>query len=311
MTIAWVTGARGFIGRHLVYRLVSEGQHVSGLGHGALPPEIAKQEGILHWINGDIDGHNLQQLAQQSGTPDVIYHLAGGSSVGISMQTPSEDFRRSVVGTSALLEWVRVCSSKTAIVLSSSAAVYGDTDIEKIPEEGCYTPFSPYGFHKRAAELLCESYAQAFGIKIAIVRLFSVYGPGLRKQLLWDLCCRLQAEPDILELHGTGNELRDWLYVEDAVSFLVCASNLASSPPNVINGATGQSTCVRDIATLLCEVWGTFPEIAFSGKQHVGNPFSLVADIEHSQELNIQPELSLFKGLKKYVNWFQSVHVLQ
>jgi UDP-glucose 4-epimerase len=307
MTIVWVTGARGFIGQHLVRCLADRGQRVSGLGHGAMPPELTTQEGFVHWINGDIDAHNLQQLRNQSGAPSVIYHLAGGSSVGLSLQTPTEDFRRSVVAISALLEWVRVDSPETSVVLSSSAAVYGNTTIAKIPEDGCYTPYSPYGFHKRAAELLCECYAHNFGLKIAIVRLFSVYGPGLRKQLLWDLSCRLQAFPDVLHLHGTGDELRDWLYVSDAVNFLLQAGQEASTKPFILNGATGQATCVRNVATLLCKSWGLSPEIIFSGKQHIGNPFSLVSDTTQSKCLGIEPQVSLADGIDQYVNWFRTV----
>lgn len=219
MTIIWVTGARGFIGKNLSNYLAQKGDQVLGLGHGALPPEISSKFGISYWVNGEIEDSNLRQLLEKSGQPDFIYHLAGGSSVGLSIQAPAEDFRRSVSTTAALLEWIRGNVPETKLVVSSSAAIYGNNHTDKILENGCFTPYSPYGFHKRAAELLCESYAHNFGLKIAIVRLFSVYGPGLTKQLLWDLCHRLQKSPSILELHGTGNEIRDWLFVEDAVQF--------------------------------------------------------------------------------------------
>ncbi|UJB67901.1 NAD(P)-dependent oxidoreductase [Acaryochloris sp. 'Moss Beach'] len=305
MTVVWVTGAKGFIGQNLIRYLVHHDQTVSGLGHGALPPETAKIEGISHWINGDIDAYNLQQLLKQAGKPDCIYHLAGGSSVGMSLQVPAEDFRRSVIATSNLLEWARIQIPNVRIVITSSAAVYGNNDQEKIPEFGCYTPFSPYGFHKRATELLCESYAQAFSLKIAIVRLFSVYGPGLRKQLLWELCCRLQLSPEVLQLHGTGDELRDWLYIDDAAKILVQAGQLSSASPFIVNGATGKGICVRDVAKLLCKIWGSRSEITFSGKQHAGNPFSLVADTRYAQEMGIEAQCELSDGLEKYVDWFR------
>jgi UDP-glucose 4-epimerase len=306
MTTVWITGAKGFIGQHLSLYLAQQGHIVAGLGHGALPPEIASQRGLSYWINGDIDANNLQQLLQTSGTPSVIYHLAGGSSVGLSLQTPAEDFRRSVVSTSALLEWIRVATPETQLVISSSAAVYGDTSYDRIPEVGQFTPYSPYGFHKRSAELMCESYAQSFGLNIAIVRLFSVYGPGLCKQLLWDLCNRLQSSPEVLHLHGTGDEVRDWLYINDAVEFLVQASAMASAAPFFVNGATGQGTCVRDVATLLCNTWQTDTKVVFSGKQHIGNPFSLVADVSQAQKMLIQLQYPLSVGLKQYVDWFRN-----
>jgi UDP-glucose 4-epimerase len=309
MSIVWVTGARGFIGQHLVYQLIQAGTVVAGLGHGALPPELAAQQGITHWINGDIDIHNLQQLSKVSGYPDVIYHLAGGSSVGLSMQTPAEDFRRSVVSTAALLEWIRSSTPQTKLVVSSSAAIYGDTPIDNIPEEGNFTPYSPYGFHKRASELLCTSYAQNFSLQIAIVRLFSVYGPGLRKQLLWDLCCRLQKSPKTLELHGTGQEIRDWLYIHDAIEILIAASNAASPAPFIVNGGTGKGTSVRDVASLLCQKMNPGVVLKFSGQQRVGDPFSLVADITRLQTVNYIPQYTLSSGLENYVRWFKQLHV--
>lgn len=305
MEIAWVTGAQGFIGQHLVRHLVNRDFTVSGIGHGATPPTVVKQQGLSHWINGDIDAHNLQQLLQSAGSPDVIYHLAGGSSVGLSLQTPSEDFRRSVISTSALLEWSRMYLPNVSIVISSSAAVYGDTKESPIPEDGVYTPYSPYGFHKRAAELLCESYAQSFGMRIAIVRLFSVYGPGLRKQLLWDLCDRLQQSPELLQLFGTGDELRDWLYIDDAVEFLIQSNYASSSEPFIINGASGKGTSVKDVTTLLCQIWGANARVSFSGEVHAGNPFSLVANVSKAKSIGVKTQCSLRLGLEQYINWFR------
>ncbi len=310
MSTVWVTGAKGFIGRHLAIRLEQAGCTVGGIGHGAFPPEIARQSGLSQWINGDIGAHNLQQLLKLTGPPDTIYHLAGGSSVGLSLQTPVEDFQRSVVSTSALLEWIRNAVPDVRLVVSSSAAVYGDTGLDRIPEIGPFTPYSPYGFHKRSAELMCESYAQTFGLKVAVVRLFSVYGPGLCKQLIWDLCNRLQHEPPRLEMQGTGDEIRDWLYVEDAVTLLVAASKIASAPLALVNGGTGLGTCVRDVVQILCDILEQSPDIEFSGRTRPGDPFSLVADTTRLQQtFGLSLEHSLRLGLTEYVNWFKQFHI--
>ncbi len=308
MAVVWVTGAHGFIGKNLSNYLAQEGNQVLGIGHGAWPSEIATKSGVFYWVNGEIDDSNLRQLQEKCGQPDVIYHLAGGSSVGLSIQSPAEDFRRSVSSTAALLEWVRGNVPETKLVVSSSAAIYGNARMDVITEDGYFTPYSPYGFHKRAAELLCESYAHNFGLRIAVVRLFSVYGPGLCKQLLWDLCCRLRQSPSLLKLHGTGNEVRDWLYIEDAVRILVAASASACCTPFIVNGGTGIGTCVRDVATLLCKVWGQLIEVQFSGEQRVGDPFSLIADTKRLQSLGLVCQHKLSSGLEKYVNWFRQLN---
>lgn len=307
MAVVWVTGTRGFIGSNLSRYLAQQGHQVLGVGHGALPSEMAAKFGLSFWVNGEIEGSNLQQLLAQSGTPDIIYHLAGGSSVGLSIQAPAEDFRRSVVSTAALLEWIRVYVPVARLVISSSAAIYGNGQMDVIAEDGCFTPYSPYGFHKRAAELLSESYAHNYGLRIAIVRLFSVYGPGLCKQLLWDLCCRLNQLPSVLNLHGTGHEIRDWLYIEDAVRVLIAAGNSASQTPFIVNGGTGFGTCVREVAMMLCKVWGQSPELQFSGQSRVGDPFSLIADTTHLQTIGFVPQYKLVSGLENYVRWFRQI----
>lgn len=307
MSVVWVTGAKGFIGSNLSIYLAQKGYQILGVGHGALPPEIAFKAGIYHWVNGEIDPFNLRQLLEKSGKPEVIFHLAGGSSVGLSLQAPAEDFRRTVDSTSSLLEWVRIYIPETKLVISSSAAIYGNGQQGHISEEGYYTPYSPYGFHKKMVELLCESYAHNFGLNISIVRLFSVYGAGLYKQLLWDLCCSLNQSPLELNLQGTGYETRDWLYIEDAVHLLLLAGNYASSQPFIINGGTGIATCVRDVVNILCNTWNYYPKISFSGKVRVGDPFSLIADTTKLKFLNFSPQYDLNFGVEKYVTWFKQL----
>ena len=304
MKAVWITGAQGFIGRHLSKHLGQLGVRVYGIGHGACPYEVAIRQGLQYWLNGDLEPSNFQLLLAHSGVPDAIFHLAGGSSVGISFQTPAEDFRRSVVSTSSLLEWVRVNAPECKIVVSSSAAVYGNSESKTLEERSPLCPFSPYGFHKRATEIICESYAKSFGMKFAIVRLFSVFGPGLRKQLLWDASCRLLPRPELLSMHGTGKEVRDWLHVVDAVKILVEAANRATNVPTIVNGGTGLGTNVHDVLLLLCQSMGLAPEIEFSGQKRDGDPNSLVADVTELKKWNIRLEGNLAQGLAEYAHWF-------
>jgi UDP-glucose 4-epimerase len=304
MSVVWVTGAKGFIGKHLCTYLTQKGDTVLGIGHGTLPLEMVNQFGLSYWVNGEIEGSNLFRLLEKSGAPDTIYHLAGGSAVGLSIQSPSEDFTRTVTSTANLLEWIRLHTPKAKIVISSSAAIYGNSTKTQVSEEDYYTPYSPYGFHKRCAELLCDSYMQTFGMKITVVRLFSIYGPGLYKQLLWDLCSRLRYDPLELKMNGSGEELRDWLYVQDAIRILL---NVSSNSIPIVNAGTGHGTSVKKIVSLVCNAWEISPQITFSNEKRPGDPQSLVADITKLNKIKFTPQYQLSDGIKKYVDWFKSL----
>ncbi|MCP3413814.1 NAD(P)-dependent oxidoreductase [Bradyrhizobium brasilense] len=304
--IVWVTGANGFIGRHLVHELAGAGHAVHGVGHGALDAAESRRLGLQSWINGEIDAANLNALAAAHGLPAQIFHLAGGSSVGISIERPFEDFSRTVASTARLLEWLRGSAPNCAVIAASSAAVYGADHVGPIAESAIATPMSPYGQHKLMMEQLCGSYAQSFGIRCTIVRLFSVYGPNLRKQLLWDICSRLAAKEQVLTLGGTGNEIRDWTDVRDVARLL--ASVAAPSSPaafRVINGGSGRGTSVADIAAGLIRQWGGNTVVRHSGVSRPGDPLSLLADDAVLRQIGFDWRIPLDQGLADYVAWFK------
>lgn len=304
----FVTGAHGFIGHHTSRHLSLLGKTVVGLGHGAWVDAEFQSWGLTDWLNGQVCHANLDVLAARHGVPECIIHLAGGSAVGPSYAAPAEDFRRTVVGTSDLAEWVRLHAPNSPVVMASSAAVYGAGHEGKIGESALCTPYSPYGFHKHMAELSLESYASSFGLHTACVRFFSVYGTGLRKQLLWDACTKLSKKPELLTLGGHGNELRDWLHVEDAARLLVTALDFASINCPIVNCGTGIATPVRAIAERLVECWGSKAEVAFSGVARAGDPQSLVADNSLAERWGWTPAHDWETGLAEYVAWFKDTN---
>ncbi len=307
MSVVWITGAKGFIGRQLAKQLHSNSVEVAGIGHGVWRSEDAARWGVANWINGDIVPSNFDRLKAITGDPDVIYHLAGGSSVGPSIETPAEDFRRTVDSSMHLLEWVRNHSKRSRLVFASSAAIYGASHTKPIKETDEIIPFSPYGYHKRITELLFESYSRNYGLQTAVVRLFSVYGPELKKQLLWDLCNRFKQSPDVMELFGTGEEVRDWLHVDDAVRYLIHAASLAEAQGFIVNGGCGIATTVNDIVHRVRDAWKLDTIIKFNGKQREGDPHYLVADTSYGEEFEFLPQHEWPAGIDEYVNWYKNV----
>jgi UDP-glucose 4-epimerase len=305
MTV-WVTGGNGFIGRHLTRVLAEVGETVHGLGHGAIQEPERERLGMRHWLNGEIESANLNALAHHAGLPSTIFHLAGGSSVGVSIEQPYEDFARTVCSTARLLEWMRLFARDSRLVVASSAAVYGANHSGPISEDAETLPMSPYGQHKLMMEQLCRSFAITFGLQSTVVRLFSVYGKDLRKQLLWDICSRMLRDEWTLVLGGTGAEVRDWIDVRDATRLL---ATIARSPQQenyrIINGGSGVAMTVADVARTVVKNWGKGVSVRFSGTSRAGDPFSLVADPMKLRQLPFSWQIPPEQGIADYVSWFK------
>jgi UDP-glucose 4-epimerase len=306
MAQIWITGCRGFIGRHLASWLSRQGHTVAGIGHGPWPSAEARAWGVERWLHGGIHASNLQQLLRDSGSPDCVFHLAGGSSVGASLANPYEDFTRTVATTAELLEWMRLGAPHAKLVSVSSAAVYGAGHNGPIREEQALQPFSPYGYHKLMMENLCLSYAANYGLSILVVRLFSVYGSWLKKQVLWDMCSSLACGTRQLVLGGTGEELRDWTDIRDVVRALEVAMGMATDPDTlaIFNAGSGEATSVGSIAAMVLEAWPAPAKVAFNGKARPGNPCSLVADGWFLQKKGFAWSVPVKRGVRDYVEWY-------
>jgi UDP-glucose 4-epimerase len=296
---AAVLGAAGFVGRHAARALAGAGYQVVGIGHGTWLRDEWRDWGLSEWHMSDI---SVESLLTYAGKPEVLIQCAGSGSVAFSMAHPAQDFRRSVDTTLAALDFVRLHAPDCRVALPSSAAVYGTAERMPIRIDDPLHPESPYGVHKKIAEDLCRSYARTFGVRAAIVRLFSVYGVGLRKQLLWDACTKLvQGE---VEFAGTGEELRDWLEVQDAAALLVTAAAQANADCPIVNGGTGESASVRTIVEGLSRALGLAVQPTFSGARRSGDPIGYEADITEARDWGWRAEQSLAGGLAAYAAWF-------
>ncbi len=308
MTYVLITGAKGFIGQNLARTLCASGSKVVGLGHGAIPPTQLVRYGLTDWLNGDVDHTNLQWVARRHGSPDAIFHLAGGSNVGRSLENPLEDFSRTVVTAGNLFEWIRLECERAATTIVSSAAVYGQGHTGPIPEDSPLNPFSPYGAHKAMMEQLAKSYAENYGLKIAVCRLFSVYGPGLEKQLVYDLCVKCQLatlrRDSTLELFGSGDELRDWIHVTDVCHLLNLVKEQAAPSCPIYNGGSGHGVSVRQVANHVSQVFSSDIKLTFNGKVRSGDPTSLIAEVNRSAAFGFKPSVSLNEGIEQVVTEF-------
>jgi UDP-glucose 4-epimerase len=296
-----ITGAFGFIGQYVASEFKKNNYFVIGIGHGCPTMYELERIGIDDWYESDINFNSLKCITK---VPNYIVHCAGNGSVGLSVENPIMDFNKNVNTTLDVLEFIRVCCPEASLIYLSSAAVYGAKEDNIINENDYLNPVSPYGFHKLTAETLCKSYYHNFGLKIAIVRFFSIFGEGLKKQLLWDACNKIANADKQVVFYGTGSETRDWLYVTDAAKLIVQLIDIKFEF-KIINGASGDRVTVKDILNLLKkELNNNEVKIIFNNHQKIGDPKFYHADMNAMFETGWKPEIQLATGLTKYVNWF-------
>ena len=302
MSTILVTGANGFLGRHVSRVAAAHGHYVMGIGHGDWAEDAWRKWGLSVWHELDV---TLASLVAHAGTPDVLVHCAGSSSVGFSLENPAQDFERTVGTTLDALEYLRTSSPDTALVYPSSAAVYGSAPTLPISEDSPLAPISPYGFHKKIAEDLCRSYSENFGIRVAIVRIFSAYGVELRKQLLWDACRKALAGD--YSFGGTGRETRDWVNGEDVARLLLIAGDQAVAGAALVNGASGTEVAVESILAVLFDALGAGRKPEFTGAVRSGDPERVVGDASRALAWGWSPQRAWEDGVREYADWYRRV----
>jgi UDP-glucose 4-epimerase len=297
-----VLGGRGFIGREVVRQLSVAGAQVTSVGGGSA--EALEENAAIHVPGRIVVG----LLAAVPELPEIIFHLAGGASVGQSTADPRGDFDRTVSSTVEVLEYLRLHNPSAHLVYISSAAVYGDTGSRLLGVPRAPMPVSHYGVHKKIAEDLCGFYADKYRLRISVVRPFSVYGPGLRKQLLWDALNK--ADRGNAEFFGTGAEVRDWVYVSDLAHLLLeVGSGRLASVGTPLDAGTSIGVSVEQMLTRLLHLY--MPGLAprFLGAANTGNPDVLVAANAQPEVKQILSRVSLDEGLQRYVAWYREAKV--
>lgn len=301
-----ITGASGFLGTWLADEVFEAGYELIGIDLRApLRPEIWSN--FVTASTDNVDWENLLHGKELHG----VCHLAGGASVALSVNDPYSDFSNLLPGTARLALYLSKMHSQAKFILFSSAAVYGDAKHLPIKEDTTATPISPYGIHKNIAELLLENYSRIYNLPITILRIFSVYGPGLRKQLIWDVSNRAiaahkQGKADIT-LFGTGKETRDFIYVKDLCkAVVVLLKKETDSTFEVYNMASGIESSVAEIADCLIKHLDVDVKINFNGTVPKGDPLTVRADISRLKNTGAKINYTLDKGLEEVAQWIKT-----
>ena len=301
-----VTGGAGFIGSHLVEDLVARGARVTvvdNLASGAEENLAATAGGItleqLDLISGD-----LRPVLAAHG-PQTIFHLAANGYVPSSVEQPRMDFERNVIGTFNLLEAVREAAPEAHLVHTSSAAVYGEGARMPMHEDDPTLPVAPYGVSKLAAERYVSVYAGVYGLRTTNLRLFPVYGPRLRKQVVYDLMRKVHENQDELPIYGDGTQVRDFNHVANVVEALILVSERGAGQGEVYNVAADEPVAIGDLAAMICERMGASPRFVYSGDVRPGEAQRWRADTSRLAALGYRPRLQLAEGLSDTVAWFR------
>lgn len=301
-----VTGGAGFIGSHLVERLVAAGADVAVLDHvrSGAPRNLAAVVDRVTLLQGDV----VTTLADPAFVQgyDVVFHLAANPYIPPSVENPVFDFELNLGATLRLLEALRVAPRGPRLVFVSSAAVYGDPRRLPIHEDDPTVPISPYGVSKLAAERYVAVYADLYDLACSSVRLFSVFGPRQRKQVVFDLIDRLHADPDRLEVYGDGTQARDFVYVVDVADAMIAVADRAPARGEAINVASGTSTSIAGLVEGLTAAMGIRPEVVWSGAVRPGDAQRWGVDIATLRALPFAPAWSLADGLRATIDWYDA-----
>lgn len=298
-----MTGGAGFIGSHLVERLVERGDDVVVLDdlRNSSATNLAACADRIRFVDGRCSDSVAGLLAEASF--DRIFHLAAPAYVPPSVEDPIGDLRSNVEETLHLLQAMRAMKTTPRLVHVSSAAVYGQPNVQPIREECPPAPVSPYGVDKFAAEEHVRVATMLHQMRAVILRYFPVYGPRQRKQVVYDLIRKVEANPARVEVYGTGRELRDLAFVDDVVEATLIASERAPARGEAYNVGTGTMVTIADVVRAVCRAMGESPEIVFSGEVRPGDSERMVADIARLRTLGYEPRVALDEGIARTVEW--------
>jgi UDP-glucose 4-epimerase len=302
-----VTGGAGFIGSHLVDRLVSEGHDVVVIDHHKRKKRrFPNPEAKVHKVSF-ADAQAMEGVFTRE-KPDAVFHLAAQISVTKSIADPAGDAQTNIVDAIALLELARRHGCKKIIFSSSGGAIYGDHGVRPTPEIMNAKPISPYGIGKQAMEHYLEIYNQTYGVPSVSLRFANIYGPrqlsGGEGGVVSIFVDRIIKGEETI-MYGDGSMTRDYLFVLDAVDAFIRALEHGVIGP--VNISTGREVSVADL-------WGKIQDIHGAKQEPNFKPFR-PGEVQHSvlsphrakEVLGWEPKTTLEEGLKETYDWFKEL----
>lgn len=235
---------------------------------------------------------------------DVCINASGSAHVGFSFENPAKDFELNVVNVQKILVAIRNYSPNCKFINFSSAAVYGNPQFLPITENSSCNPLSPYGFHKLQSELLLAEYHKFFGLNTCSLRVFSAYGPRLKKQLFWDLYQKA-LQDDVILLYGTGSETRDFIYIDDLMQIMDLVITNSSFQGDIYNVGSQIETTIAEAAQFFLNEFSPDKKLVFNGEIKVGDPTNWLSDMGNLKNYGFKPQYNLSLGLKKYAEWLK------
>ena len=311
-----VTGGAGFIGSHIVEELLRRGDTVRVLDNFSSgtrenleafrgSPGSSTGQGNLEILEGDLrDAGTVKASVRDM---DLVFHLAAFVSVPQSMSDPETCFAVNVGGTVALLEAARRAGARK-VVLSSSTAVYGDTDVFPTTEETPLRPLSPYALSKQVNELYARLYTRTLGLPVTALRYYNVYGPRQRPDSDYaaaiPIFVGLLVAGEPITIFGDGKQSRDFIFVKDVVraNLLAAESDAAGEAFNI---CTGRETNLLDLLEELSEILPRQPEVRFEAPRPGDIYRSAGSPARAAASFGFRAQTSLADGLAQTVAWMK------
>lgn len=293
-----VTGGAGFIGSHLVRRLVQKGENIIVLdnlstGKYELIEDLVR-DGSVEFVKGDL--RNINDCRKVLKRVTEVYHLAANPEVRVGEKSPAIDFENNLISTYNLLESMREEKVKD-IVFTSTSAVYGDAAKIPTPEYYETRPISIYGATKLGCEALLNSYSHTFDFNVLILRLANIIGPGLTHGVIYDFIKKLRVNNRELEILGDGTQKKSYLHITDCIDAIISARTNFRGGCEVYNVGNTDWTSVKRIAEIVCECMG-LKEVkyvfkgGYEGRGWRGDVKTMLLDINKLMSIGWYPKYS-------------------